>query len=239
MPKGETGQAVQAATGLVGYDCSDTDPDRTPTPKWRGPSVGTIVDPFRGTVYFYESEVERAVMTVLMSLPGVLRIHEQRSVRYRLNGVPRIYTFDILVDWVGGVRAAFAVRQSTKALHSDETVEIIQAICAQHGVEFAHDYRAVTYETLDPVAVLNGRLILRCGRDHDHTATDAVRKALTRLGPATSLRQVALATGIGQRGVRAAVALLQSGILMNPRGKRITLDLPLENRAATGTTPRH
>jgi hypothetical protein len=37
-------------------------------------------------------------------------------------------------------------------------------------------------------------------------------------------------TGLGQRGVRAAVALLQSGILMNPPGKRLCLDLLLENR---------
>jgi hypothetical protein len=181
-------------------------------------------------VHTYESETERAVLTVLISLPGVLRIREQRTVRYALGSVERIYTFDILVDWVGGVRQAIAVKNTDAALRADDTVPAIEAICAQHGARLAHDYRAVTYETLDPVAVLNGRLILRCGRDHDYAAMDAVRQALPRLGPATTLREVATLTGLGQRGVRAAVALLQSGILMNPPGKRLCLDLLLENR---------
>ncbi|WP_437871006.1 hypothetical protein ACSD7O_17405 [Methylorubrum extorquens] len=185
-------------------------------------------------MHTYESETERAVLTVLISLPGVLRIREQRTVRYSMGGVERVYTFDILVDWVGGVRQAIAVKQTTDALYADDTVAVVDAICAQHRAKLADDYRAVTYESLDPVAVLNGRLILRCGRDHDYAAMDAVRRALTRLGPATTLREVAVATGLGRRGVRAAVALLQSGVLMNPPGKRLDLDLPLENRAPAG-----
>ena len=225
---------MQAATGLVGYDCSDTKPDRQPAPKWGGASVGTIVDPFRGFVHVYESETERAVLTVLISLPGVLAIREQRTEKYVLAGVERRYTFDIVVQWSDGLREAIAIRQSVDGLHADDTIEVISAICVQHGARFADDYRAITYETLDPVAVLNGRLILRCGRDHDHAARSAVRRALTLLGPVTTLREIAIATDLGQRGVRAAVALLQSGILMNPPGERLGLDLPLENRASDG-----
>ena len=160
------------------------------------------------------------------------RIREQQTVSYVLADVARSYTFDIFVEWTDGVREGIAVRQSTKALEADDTVEVIKAICSQHGNSLADDYRAVTYETLDPVAVLNGRLILRCGRDHDYAARDTVRKTLPRLGTATTLREIALATGIGQRGVRAAVALLQSGILIFPAGERLRLDLPLENRGS-------
>jgi hypothetical protein len=214
----------------VGYDCSDTDPDRRPAPTWGGASVGTIVDPFRGTVHTYESEPERAVLTVLISLPGVLGIREQRTVSYVLAGVHRRYTFDIVVEWRDGLREAIAVRQSDRGLHADDTVEVVKAICAQHGAKLADDFRAITYETLDPVAVLNGRQIIRCGRDHDYAAQSAVRGALRRLGPATTLREVAIASGHGQRGVRAAVALLQSGIIVSPPGERLRLDLPLENR---------
>lgn len=225
---------MQAATGLVGYDCSDTKPDRQPAPKWGGASVGTIVDPFRGFVHVYESETERAVLTVLISLPGVLAIREQRTEKYVLAGVEHRYTFDIVVHWSDGLREAIAIRQSVDGLHADDTIEVISVICVQQGARFADDYRAITYETLDPVAVLNGRLILRCGRDHDHAARSAVRRALTLLGPVTTLREIAIATDLGQRGVRAAVALLQSGILMNPPGERLGLDLQLENRASDG-----
>ena len=234
-----TGQVAQAATGLVGYDCSDTSPDRRPKPKWRGASVGTISDPFRGFVHYFESETERAVLTVLFSLPGVARIREQRAVRYERVGSQHVYTFDILVDWTDGVREAIAIRQTFEGLHSDETVAIVEAICAQSGSRLADNYRAITYETLDPVAVLNGREIVACGRDHDHAGLRAVRSVLPELGPITSLREVAKATGLDQRGVRAAIALLQSGILMNPPGERLDLDLPLENRVSGHSTPNH
>ncbi|CAO4164090.1 hypothetical protein [Methylorubrum populi] len=119
-------------------------------------------------MYLYESETERAVLTVLASLPGVRCIQEQRTVRYVLGGAQRSYTFDVIVEWSDGFREAIAIRQTISALHADDTLEVIEAICTQHGALLADDYRTVTYETLDPVAVLNGRLILRCGRDHDH-----------------------------------------------------------------------
>ncbi|MGW5841071.1 hypothetical protein ACWFZ6_24085 [Methylorubrum extorquens] len=234
-----TGQVAQAATGLVGYDCFDTDPDRRPRPKWRGASVGRIVDPFRGFVHYYESETERAVLTVLISLPGVVRIREQKTVQYERADGQHVYTFDIYVEWSDGVREVIAVKQTFEGLRRDETVAIVETICAQKGSKLADDYRAITYETLDPDAVLNGREILACGRDHDHAGLRAVRSVLPGLGPITSLREVALATGLGQRGVRAAIALLQSGILMNPPGKRLDLDLPLENRVSGISTPNH
>lgn len=198
-----------------------------------------MVDPFRGVEYVYESEPERAVLTVFASLAGVRCIREQRTVRYDRAGVQHLYTFDVIVEWVGGFKEAIAVKQTEAALLADDTVEVIKAICAQHGPEIADDYRAITYETLDPVAVLNGRQILRCGRDHDYVGQTAVRKALASLGPVTTFREVAASTGLGQRGVRAATALLQSGILANPPGERLSLDLLLENRVPARSAGEH
>ncbi|MCJ2026449.1 hypothetical protein [Methylobacterium sp. J-067] len=234
MPEEGNGQAATASTGLVGHDCIGTDPDRCPAPKWRGPSVGTIVDPFRGCVHHYESETERAFLTLLISLPGVLRILEQRSVRYDLAGSSHLHTLDVIVDWVGGVREAFAVKHSSEALSRGRTptATVLAALSVQHGARIAHDFRAVTNDTLDPVAVLNARLVVRCGRDHDHVGMEMARKALAGLGPTTTLRDVAIATGLGMRGFRAAVALIQSGVLANPGGERLDLDVSLENRAA-------
>ncbi|SFM31148.1 hypothetical protein [Methylobacterium pseudosasicola] len=230
MPKGETGYVAQAATGLIDFDWSDTDPDRRPTAKWGGASVGSIGDPFRGFEHGYESEPERAVLTVLISLPGVSLIREQRTVAYHLPDGGHHYTIDIHVEWMDGVREVVAVRQTDEALQRDDTVHVIKTICAQHGNRLADDYRAVTYETLDPFQVMNGREIIECGRDHDHAGRRAIRTALPGLGQVTTLREVATATGLGQRGVRAAVALLQSGVLVNPPGKLLELDLPLGNR---------
>jgi hypothetical protein len=196
--------------------------------------VGTLTDPFRGCIYRYESETERAFLTLLISLPGVLRIREQRSVSYELAGSSRTHTLDVIVEWVGGIREAFAVKHSTDALSRGETPTgtVLAALSVQHGIRIAHDYRAVTNDTLDPVAVLNARLIVRCGRDNDRAGMEVVRKVLAGLGPTTTLREAAVATSLGMRGFRAAVALIQSGILANPGGERLSLELSLENRAA-------
>lgn len=195
------------------------------------------MDPFRGTVHHYESEAERAFLTVLISLPGVVRIREQRTVRYRLGGIDRTYTFDVVVDWACGTRVAYAVKATTNELRAGDTPAILTAVGAQLGTRFAHQYRAVTNDTLDPVALLNARLIVRCGRDHDYAAMDVVRDSLPRLGRSATLREVAEATGLGRRGVRAAVALIQSGVLANPGGARLDLDLPLESRSLGTALP--
>jgi hypothetical protein len=219
---------------LVGIEYVDTAPDRRPSPKRFGPSVGIVVDPFRRALYGYESEPERAVLTVLASLPGVRRISVQRKVRYRFRGVARTYTFDIVVQWWSGWREAFAVKQSDNdLLDADDTLHVLKAISEQYGTRLADDYRVVTYDTLDPVAVMNGRVILRCGRDQDHAAMDVVRATLARLGPVVTLAEVAEQSCMGKRGLRAAVALIQSGLLMPPRGERLRVDLPLENRRPT------
>lgn len=153
-------------------------------------------------------------------------------MRYRVGGVQRVHFIDFIVTWTDGTREAFSVKHSEEALATDGVETVLQAIHAEHGAKIADDFRTITYEGLDPVAVLNGRLILRCGRDRDHAGMEAIREALQRLGPATTLREIAVASGLGQRGVRAAVALLQSGILTSPAGERLRLDLPLTSHAS-------
>ena len=58
---------------------------------------------------------------------------------------------------------------------------------------------------LDPVAVLNARLIVRCGRDNDRAGMEVVRKVLAGLGPTTTLRETALVWHPGEPGRRKTV----------------------------------
>jgi hypothetical protein len=215
---------------LSGFNYLSTFPDRRPAPKKHGASVGEFTDAFRRYTYVYESEPELAVLTLLISLPDVVNIREQVTVRYRWRGTVRKYTFDVVVRLRDGRRVAYATKRSERELLNDDTIEILEAIAAEHGSRVADEYRTVTYETLDPIALKNAKLIVGCGRDQDIAGQRRVREVLADLGPTVTLREVAEASGLGDRGVRAAVALIQSGILMPPRGQHLALDLPMENR---------
>lgn len=217
---------------LRGTNYDGTDPGRRPRPHFHGPSVGTIPDPIRRARYMYESEPERAVLTVLASQSWVRRIREQVKVDYSWEGSKRSYFVDVVADDQSGRRIAFAVRQFERDFHRDDTLAILNAISRQHGRAMADEFRAVAYETLDPVAVLNGRTILRCARDRDEHAQAVVHDALASLGRQVTLREIARWTGLKDRAVRAAIATFATGSLMNPRGTLIELDLQLENRAA-------
>ena len=220
---------------LGSVDYTDTNPDRRPSPKKVGPKVGTFPEPFRGVWYGYESEPERAVLTVLATQPSVRAIREQVKVHVpQQGGGQKPYYMDVVTEDHAGRKTAWAVRQTEADLARDDTIGKLQAIRSAHGSRFAHEYRVVTYETLDPVAVLNGRQILDCGRDLDQVGREAVLDALLRLGPSVTLDQIAGATGLGERGRRAATALLASGLLVSPPGERLRPDLPLENRARRG-----
>ena len=214
----------------MGVDYVDTDPDRRPAAHKNGPSVGDIPDPFRGASYGYESGPERWFLTVATVMPNVVAIREQRLVRYRFRGLPRKYVFDAWLQWSNGRRVAYAIRDSERNLHRDDTVEVVKAIRDQLGSDFADDYRLVTYASLCPAAVRNARAILKCGRALDFEGQDAVRAALPHLGGEVTLEEVAEATGLEERGFRAALALIQSGVLIPPPGQELRPDLPLLNR---------
>jgi len=207
-----------------------TSPDRRPAPKKVGAPVGEFTDPFRHHRHVHESEPERAVLTLLFSRADVDDIREQVTVRYTWRGAVRRYTFDVVVKLHKGPRIAYAVKRSERELLRDDTIEILKAIEVEHGSRIADAYRTVTYESLDPVALENARLIVRCGRDQDIAAQRRVRECLADLPATVTLERIAQASGIGHRGLRAAIALIQSGILVLPCGQPLASNLPMVNR---------
>ncbi|WP_199084549.1 hypothetical protein [Bosea sp. ASV33] len=175
------------------------------------------------------------MLILLIAHPGVAEIREQVTTRYQRHGVDRSYTFDIVVRMRDGWVEAIAVKGKEEELAADDTCGTLRAIHAQHGARFANAYRAITYEKLDPIALKNAELILRCGGDRDIEGQTQVREALADLPATVTPREIGDATKLGRRGIRAAFALVQAGILMPPPGQELDPDLPLENRAsATG-----
>lgn len=199
------------------------------SPQKKGPQVGTVGDPFRHRTYSYESEAERTVITVIGSFPSVVAIEEQVKVDYRLDGVEHVHFMDLRVTHRGGKRIAYFVKAQEKDRVRFGADGVLGAICARHGTRFADDYRFVSFEGLDPATVVNAELITRCGRHGDREALRAARAALPGLGPEVTATEIGLATGMDVRGMRAAFALIPSGILLNPPGEQLRFDTPLTN----------
>lgn len=196
------------------------------------------MDPFRKKIHYTESAPERCVLTLLIAMSDVMEIREQVRVPFILEGIRREHFLDVVVRMRDGRIIAFAVKATEADLRRGDTIAILEAIAAQHGAAVAHEYRGVSRESLDPIALDNARVILRCGRDPDARGRRIVGDLLSTLGPSVTLREIALASRMGVRGLRAAVALIQSGLLAPPRGSRLAQDLPLANRAAKVADPR-
>lgn len=143
-----------------------------------------------------------------------------------------VYFMDLVVEFRCGHRKAYAVKSSQAEAVEDETEEKLRLISAFNPATFASDYRLVTFDGLDPIAVTNASLINRCARELDHDAQDAVRAVLSRLGRRVTANEIGTASGYGCRGMRAAFALIPAGLLRNPPGKRLHMDTPLTNWAS-------
>lgn len=199
-----------------------------PRPKKRGSRVGFVIDPYRRREVWFESRLEEDWAVVLVTKPNVIEVREQQAVRYRKNGRDHTHFVDYVVTWKNGLRTAFAVKYVVDV--DDNLVETLRLVSDQAGDRFADDYRIATEKQLTKVQIENAKDILACGADGDAEGRTMVADALRELPRSARLAAIADASGLGARGYRAAIALVQEGALEVPKGKRIAPDAVLHNR---------
>lgn len=199
---------------------------RIPRPKQRGSRTGSIVDPFRWVVVWFESGLEEDVLFSLIASPDVRAVREQQVIRYRgPNGGTPEYHSDYEVDWRSGVVSTIECKYEEDSKRKAVPAKI--AGIGRNAVSgITDDYRIVTQFDLDDVTVANARSIVACALDDDPEGLAAVRRALPGMPEGFALGDVADASGLGFRGYRAAVALLQSGALSLAPGVRVALEAP-------------
>ncbi|MBB3952651.1 hypothetical protein [Aureimonas jatrophae] len=212
---------------------------RRPAPKKRGSRTGFVVDPFRGRQYVFESGLEEEALHVLIADPDVTEIEEQlKPVFFRdAKSDEHSHWFDQRHRTSKGRRVATAVKYHDDAVR-DGLFELLGHVARQafvidadgRLVPFAHEYRIVTERHLDGVRVDNARTIVACGAEQDVEATGIVRGWLQAADRTFPLGIVNGATGLGSRGFRAAVALIQSGAVVVPSGLRIAPETMVVNR---------
>lgn len=184
------------------------------------------MDPFRWVAIWFESALEQDVLYVLVASPHVREVREQQLIRYRgSNGGAPQYHSDFQVHWWNGVISTVEVKYEEDSKRKAVPTKIGE-IGRSAFFGMTDDYRVVTQLDLDAVTIANARAIVACALDDDPEGLEAARRALPRMPESFSLGDVADASGLGFRGYRAAVALLQSGALSLDAGVRIGPDAP-------------
>ncbi|TPK66326.1 hypothetical protein FJ546_06005 [Mesorhizobium sp. B2-4-19] len=191
--------------------------------------MGAVVDPFRRTSVWFESDLEQSALVVLLTLPETLEVREQQKAEYIQHGEKRKHYFDFVQRQASG-RIAYAVKYEQDV--DDELLETLRLISEQQGDRFADQYRILTEKDLTLTQIENAREILAYASDFDFEGQALVSAALQRLPARVLIADIVRTTGLGERGRRAAVALIQKGLLKVPANVRLADNAFLINRAA-------
>lgn len=195
------------------------------TRKLIGPEIGELLDPFRRRWVVFESGSEEAVGHWLAALPSTVDLREQQLARFPRGAGSGHHWLDYVTKRPDGWRVAYAV----KAAHKDEAEleAALKAIAAHGGDDIADEFRILRADELDEVTVANARLVCQFARAFDFGAIGFVEGTLPAEGTQTTFREITQRSGLGTRGYRAAVTLVQSGLVRLARGVAITPDAPV------------
>lgn len=193
-------------------------------PKRYGAEVGYFPDPFRKRYVAFESSLEEKLALHWASLPSTRDLREQQKAGFRKGGRVRHHWFDYVVTRHDGRRIAYAVKYARDV--DDDLIGVLEAVAAHEGDDFADEYRIACETDIDEVRIANARLICRYAGSFDLEAIDVVRPLLPRVEDGSTFGSIADRSGMGERGFRAAVVLVQSGLVRPPKGVPIDESTP-------------
>jgi hypothetical protein len=185
------------------------------------------MDPFQRRKIWFESGLESWWLQVLMAHPDVHEIREQQLLEIPMGrGVVVKHYFDFVVVWKDGSTSACAVKYRKDAEGLDA---LLVAAAEEIGDAFADDYRIFGEDGINRTMLWNASWVIRCGKDHDYEAQAALAGVLANAGRSVRVADCDAMLGDGQRGSRAAIALVKSGKLVIPEGERLGRDTVLGN----------
>lgn len=202
-------------------DIEDSVADRVPKPRQRGSKIGSMVDPFRRRKVWFDSALEEAALVVLLTLPETLEVREQQKAEYTQDGQKRVHYFDYVQQLANG-RIAHAVKYEDDV--DDELRETLRLVSEQLGDRFADEFRILTEKDLTRIQIENAQDVLDAARDFDVKGQSLAVAALQALPARVTLADIANVSGLGKRGGRAAMTLVQKGLLKVPPNERLADD---------------
>jgi hypothetical protein len=191
--------------------------------------VGAVIDPFRRRRVWFESDLEESALSVLLAMPETLEVREQQEAVFVQDGKRRRHYFDFVQKQARG-RVAYAVKYEQDV--DDDLREALRLVSEQLGDRFADEFRILTEKNLTRSQIENAKDILACASDFDFEGQEIVAAQLCGLPSRVRLDEIVRVAGLGNRGRRAAVTLVQKGLLKVPANVRLADDAVLVNRGA-------
>ncbi|QQR39005.1 TnsA endonuclease N-terminal domain-containing protein [Devosia rhizoryzae] len=165
-------------------------------------------------------------LQVLMAHPDVHEIREQQLLEIPVGQNLVKHYFDFVVIWKDGSTSACAVKYRKDSTGLDD---LLKAAAKEVGDAFASDYRIFGEDGINRTMLWNASWVIRCGKDHDYEAQAALAGVLANAGRSVRVADCDAIVGDGQRGSRAAIALIKSGKLVIPADERLGRDTVLGN----------
>ncbi len=185
------------------------------------------VDPFQRRAIWFESGLEAAWLQVLIADPRILEIREQQRVDIPFGDRTRIHHIDFLVFWKNGRISACSVKYEKDV--TGDLVALLKAAAVRVGDRFADDYRLFKETGITRTKLWNARQIIGCAKDFDFEAQETLAGMLGKKGDHVRVGDCDAMLGDGQRGSRAAMALIKTGRLVVPKGVRLDGNTVLRN----------
>ncbi|TIS87699.1 hypothetical protein [Mesorhizobium sp.] len=170
-------------------------------------------------IYRYESALEEKMILVHVAMPSVREIREQRKIMVKKDGRMRPNWVDLQMRWDTGMITANYIKYLEDV--DQEMEDSVERACDQVGDRFAHEYRILAESDITMIQIENARDVIECAKDFDLEAEERVKSALRRLPERFRPDEVASATGLGQRAVRAGTALVGKGFTSIPKNVRL------------------
>lgn len=226
LPTSHEIESAPYGAPLVHY--ADSVADRKPPARKRGSSVGGVADPFRRRVIYFESGLEHRHLLTLIVNPAVVDIREQQTRYYRVGQRRQHYTTDFLVTFRNRRKVAYEVKYEVDVV-KEGTEALLEEVAMYVGDDLAEEYSLLTELDVNDLAVANAETIIACGRDFDLAGQEIVRALLMRAPATMTLGEIGERSGLGARGERAAMALIQQGILRFDPAEALSPTVKLSN----------
>ena len=173
-----------------------------------------------GVVTQFESAKESNLLLLLNAREEVADLREQVEFRYGPQNERRHF-FDMVATFMSGSRIAFTVKM-TSDVASGRFLEDMQVVSRWvRKYRFADEVRLLTEEDIDPIALHNAKIIAAV-RGADPEADRLAHEVAASLTGARTLRDLTRSIGLAERGYRALLRLIRTGLLAPERHERIT-----------------
>lgn len=178
-----------------------------------------------------ESGLEAAWLPVLIASPRYAKVEEQQKIEIPFRGKIVQHWVDFKATRWDGTVDAFPVKYSKDV--TTDLEDLFKAAASKVGDRFAHRWAILKETGLTRTMVWNACRVIACAKDHDYEAQDALAAMLARAEGRISLRKCDAMLGDGQRGSRAAIALIKTGNVVVTEGEKIGNDTVLRNLFTT------